>query len=118
MPEAAEPKSDWDVSWALADDAATIGARTPVDTAAVAAPSPAIKRRRPGDLGPPSNSGVRSTGSSRVPDQLLPESSLAINHPHGCRRYTRRFTMLPACSNFCWLQATRAGVKINRDSNS
>ena len=48
------------ISPALAEDAATIGARTPVDTAAVAAPSPAMKRRRPEDFGAPIDSTVWS----------------------------------------------------------
>jgi hypothetical protein len=67
-----------DVSRALAEDAATSGARTPVDMAAVAAPSPAMKRRRPGDLGAPADSQVLAVSSGCVLFWLL-EISRAMN---------------------------------------
>jgi hypothetical protein len=62
-----------------------IGARTPVDTATVAAPSPAMNRRRPGDLGAPSDSRAFAGKSAFVPDCRLLEISLAITAPLALR---------------------------------
>src|SRR5271154_4725108 len=72
----AEPNSDCVAildSRALAADVATSGARTPLETAAVAAPSPAMKRRRPGDFGAPFDSRAISEAFASVAVWLLAE---------------------------------------------
>jgi len=54
------------------------GASTPVDAAAVAAPSPAMKRRRPGDVGAPADLRVSPETLVSVADWCLLEECLAI----------------------------------------